>query len=379
MAAKDTYPGRPRVMNQAGIPVINLQGVRLPAGPVAVYGMDSASGRLSVGVAQANTRNFVFFAEMLLLKPLAIGESGFAYMYGQFTPDDDLSAGDPDDFVWLQDAGNVGLFAPANGYSLPDMYDQYVGVLRDPGTGPGTAIVDGWMTWSAYSVPSGIITRPYSTRLTLFTNILSVPNNTWTKVPYNFLNYEFIQGTTWRNAVIAGNGAFSSVGTSLNGLGTNFTVLAAGDFVIAGGQYRIIDTVTNNAVASVTRAFSPDVSGAAWTYQKDPHKLIGPSRGVYSINASMEWPADGTATGVRAMRVVLRQWDPILLSFDPEFVLKRVSQLPGTDIVSQGISDNWDIGNLTEIWLEVFQNSGGTLNINPTVQNTPGFAITKHS
>jgi hypothetical protein len=62
-------------------------------------------------------------------------------------------------------------------------------------------------------------------------------------------------------------GTVSSTGTALTGSGTSFAwELQKGHVVTAGGQVRTIATVTGNTTATVTAAFSPDISGQTWTY-----------------------------------------------------------------------------------------------------------------
>lgn len=75
------------------------------------------------------------------------------------------------------------------------------------------------------------------------------------------------------NRAIAGTGTISSTGAAVAGVGTAFTTqLRPGDTIIsASGQARTVATITSDTVLTVTTAFSPDVTTAAFTVLNVPN------------------------------------------------------------------------------------------------------------
>lgn len=102
-----------------------------------------------------------------------------------------------------------------------------------------------------------------------------------TKILYAILSSLSSAGT-------AGTGTITSTGTALVGVGTSFTTeFTSGDYIVeAGGQTRIVDVITDNTHMTVTVAYSPDVSGVAFTIAPFTHTFkTGSTLLPYTIQA----------------------------------------------------------------------------------------------
>lgn len=65
----------------------------------------------------------------------------------------------------------------------------------------------------------------------------------------------------------AGNGTISGSTTAITGSGTTFyTQLKVGDIITVGAQQRAVKTINSDTSITIDRAFSPSISGQAYTY-----------------------------------------------------------------------------------------------------------------
>lgn len=216
------YPNKPK-NDMVPIPVINLSGSRIGAGPIASVGIDVSSGFHSIKKASTDCG---CFAEMLMPLALNHGQQGLAYLnVCQFSPDANLSTGSVNQKVWLGANGECTLTTPSTHDA--DALTQFIGYLAAPGSGAGNGIVDGWLLspskWGGSSQ-----TIPYAHRMCL-TNSQSLANAVGLAIPWDTTSYTFTHGNNawWSSEhpekfVIPSSGVYSVNGSC------KFAALAGG-------------------------------------------------------------------------------------------------------------------------------------------------------
>lgn len=153
---------------------------------------------------------------------------------------------------------------------------------------------------------------------------------------------------------LQGQGTITSTGTSITGIGVNFSAeLIAGDTLVAGGQAVIVTSVKPNAL-TVSPAFSPNVINSSYTYNGlfvNPIVATVPSTSTSGYpGGSLVITSNGTAAG--------------------SGVVWAIGTAHGTTQVKHGAGTLYvyDAATLQEIWTspDAFTASQGAL---PTVVN----------
>ncbi len=98
------------------------------------------------------------------------------------------------------------------------------------------------------------------------------------------------------HAATSGTGTLDSSGTTVTGTSTVFTTqLHVGDTITASGQTRTVTAIASNTSLTTDTAFSPVLSGAAFTFQQPIFKFANSSGTVVHTQTALGYMGVGTA------------------------------------------------------------------------------------